>query len=153
MKLLSILLIPSVAIFVSACGGGPGGPVYGGGGVVYNGPANGYGPGPNPQPGYYWNGAIYVQGQAPWYHNDPYRNQYRRNVTNVNDVDVNRTNITDRTVNNTTVNNTSVNDRTLNRTNINRKNVNKTNVNAVTKRRKVGTDEKRKVTGQPALNQ
>jgi hypothetical protein len=124
MKSLSFLLLPAIAILFSACGGPePGGPVYGGPG--YTGPAYGYGPGPNPQPGYYWNGAVYVQGQAPWYHN----NDYHRNVTDVNDVNVNRTNINDRTVNNTTVNNTSVNDRTINKRNINKTNVNRTNVN------------------------
>jgi hypothetical protein len=101
MKPISLLLIPCVAILLSACAG-PAGPGYG------------YGPGPNPRPGYYWNGTVYVQGSAPYDRSA----QYSRNVTDVNDVNVNRTNINDRTVNNTSVNNTNVHDRTVNGTNV-----------------------------------
>ncbi len=149
MKKLSFLLIPLITLLVSACSSEPSGPVYGGAAF------GGYGPGPAPQPGYYWNGTVYVQGVAPWYHN----NQYSRNVTDVNSVEVNRTNVNNTTVNNTNVNNTSVNNRTLNRRNVNqtnmnqtnvikknviKKNVNQTNVSETSKRKQLGTEEKKK---------
>lgn len=142
MKSLSFLLIPSVVLLVSACGGPP---APGPGAAVYGGPAYGYGPGPNPQAGYYWNGTVYVQGRAPWYHNNNY---YNRSVTDVNDVNVNRTVVNDRTVNNTNVNNTRVNDRTVNRANVNETNVKErnrrvTNAANSTHKREQG-DEKRR---------
>ena len=108
MKTISFLLVPCVALLISACAG-PAGPAYG------------YGPGPNPEPGYYWNGTVYVQGQSPYSHSDR-DDRYSQ-------TDVNRTDINDRTVNDTTVNRTNVNDRTVDETNVNKKNVNKTNVN------------------------
>jgi hypothetical protein len=130
MKALSILLIPAIALLVSACASGPVGPVYSGG--------PGYGPGPSPQAGYYWNGTVYVQGQSPYYHD----NQYSRNVTDVNDVNVNRTNINDRTVNNTTVNNKRVNNTHVNNRTVNRTNVNKVNVEKRTTHKPVQEDKK-----------
>ena len=108
MKPISLLLIPSIALFVSACAG-PAGPGYA------------YGPGPNPRSGYYWNGSVYVEGEDPHHHDDGYNRDNR-------DVNVDRTNVNDRTVNNTTINNTSVSDRTVDRTDISKANVKKTNV-------------------------
>ena len=110
MKALSLLLIPAIALLVSACASGPAvGPVYG------------YGPGPDPRDGYYWNGTVYIQGESPYRHND----QYSRNVTDVNDVNVTRTNVND-----TTVNDTNVNDRTVDRTNVNQANDKSRQLNA-----------------------
>jgi len=122
MKFLSFLLIPAIALVLSACATDTSGTVYYGG-------AYGYGPGPAPVPGYYWNGTVYVQGPSPYYRSY----LYNRSVTNVNDVNVNRTVVNDRTVNNTRVNNTNVNDRTLNRTNVNQANVRQANVRALRK--------------------
>jgi hypothetical protein len=148
MKTLPILLLPAVALLVSACASGPAGPVSGGGGPVYYGGTAyyDYGPGPSPRSGYYWNGSIYIQGENPYFHYRNYNNNngyngYDRKVTNVNDVNVNRTNVNDRTVNNTTVN-----DRTVNRTNVNQRNVNRTNIN----KRNVNAVNKRVTTQQPA---
>jgi len=86
MKPISVLLIPSIALLVSACASGPAG--YGGG------------------PGYDGNSTVYVQGQD---YNRPDGDRYTSDRTNVNDVTVNRTNVNDTTVNRTNVNRTNVN--------------------------------------------
>jgi hypothetical protein len=99
MKALPFILVPSIALLVSACSSGPGGPGYGG-------------------PGYGGHDTFYVQGSD---HRDYNNDQTTRNVTNVNDVNVNRTNVNDTTVNRTNVNQTNVK-----KTNVNKTNVNKT---------------------------
>lgn len=84
MKALPFLLIPSVAVLVSACASGPAGPGYGG------------------SPGYYGHDTVYVQGRdsgRPDYNDS----QSTRNVTNVNEVNVNRT-----TANSTDISRTNV---------------------------------------------
>ena len=115
MKSSSLLLLPVLALFFSACAG-PGGPGY-----------SDYGPGPNPRAGYYWNGTIYVEGDNPSYHNHHHDDQYDRRVTDENDVNINRTNVNERTVNRTNVNDTRVNDRNVNQRNVNRNNVKQSN--------------------------
>jgi hypothetical protein len=138
MKKLFLLLLPSIAILVSSCSSGPG-PVYGGGevyggGAVYGGGTEvyyggPYGPGPNPQPGYYWNGDVYIGGRPPWWSTGYTYNGVHYNAYSVSHVDVNRTNYNRRTVNDTTVNSTNYNNRTVNNTTVNRTNVNDRNVN------------------------
>jgi len=82
MKALSFLLVPSVALFVSACASGPvRGPGYGG-------------------PGYYGHDTVYVEGRD--------RPDYNRDRYDQTDVNVNRTTINDRTVNRTNVNQVDV---------------------------------------------
>jgi len=91
-KIIPLLLIPSVALLVSACA--PAGPGYYGGG-----------------PGYSGHDTVYVEGQDHGYdhdHRDYHDSQYNRSVTNVNDVNVNRTVVNDRTVNRTNVNQTNL---------------------------------------------
>ncbi len=86
MKIIPFLLIPSVALLVSACA--PAGPTYVSG------------------PGYYGPGGVWVAGGGGYYHDHDDR-QYNRSVTNVNDVNVNRTVENDRTVNRTNINRTN----------------------------------------------
>ncbi len=122
-KSIFLLLIPSVTLLVSACAvGPPSGPAYG----------YGYGPGPDPRDGYYWNGAVYVEGSSPYHHH------YGQYNGNENDVDVNRLAVNDRTVNDTTVN-----DRTVNRTNVNQTDISRTNVKARTERNPVEKTERK----------
>jgi hypothetical protein len=112
MKLIPLLLIPSIALLVSACA--PAGPTYvsgGGGGYV----------GGDDGSGYYGPGGVWiVETGNPRDHDSDY---YHHNVTNVNDVNINRTTENERTVNQTNVN----------RTNVNQKNIAKKNVRVSSK--------------------
>jgi hypothetical protein len=97
MKALPLLLIPSVALLVSACA--PAGPTYvSGGGGYYEGGGDGS--------GYYGPGGVWIVERGNDRDHD--QNYYHHNVTNVNDVNINRTVENDRTVNRTNVNQTSI---------------------------------------------
>jgi hypothetical protein len=127
MKTIALLLVSAATLLFSACASGP---VYGGAPGPYP------GPGPDPRDGYYWNGAVYVEGSSPWHHG--YDNRE----------DENRTNYNERTVNDTTINRTNINDRTVNQTDVNRTNVNRRNIKKTNVRRNVKTEDKRRRTDQ-----
>jgi len=123
MKLIPLLLIPSIALLVSACA--PEGPTYvsGGGG--------GYVGGGDDGSGYYGPGGVWVVETG--YPRDHDSNYYHHNVTNVNDVNINRTTENERTVNQTDVNRTNVNRTNVNQTSIAKKNVRGSSKNQVRK--------------------
>jgi len=103
MKTILLLLVPAVALLVSACA--PAGPTYvsGGGG------------------GYYGPSGVWIAGGGGGYdrdhgydHGDYHDSQqYNRSVTHVNDVNVNRTVENDRTVNRTNVNQVNLSKKTV----------------------------------------